>query len=467
MFGRYHHVHRLSADPSLITPVIIAGVAALHAGVFACADTALTSLGSARLSALAKEGKARTKGALERAVKNRATIQARYLAGRVVSLCIAAGSAAYALDRLRLEATLTIAVAAGALLALAIIIELSASLGRRAADWVTPVCLFMLWPYEIVLAPLGFLTGGFTFLFKWTSKTDPKVTETEVEMMVAQQERAGNIEQEDAELIRNVLEFSDLSARDAMVPRTKVVAIKLDTPLEAVLKTVTDTGHSRYPVYEEDLDHIVGLLHAKDLFRVIKRSWRPPAPRDSSEESGGPDSDPSGEDTPSQRMARLYDIVRSPVKEALQSQPLTILLREMRNDRQHLAIVVDEFGGTSGIVTLEDILEEIVGDIQDEYDQEAVPIMDMGHGRLIAQASVLVSELSSYLGQDLDPDAKYDSLGGMLTDKIGSVPDEGTTVSLFGMRFIVRESDEKHIETVEIARTGSLADTSGSHRAAH
>jgi CBS domain containing-hemolysin-like protein len=256
-----------------------------------------------------------------------------------------------------------------------------------------------------------------------------------------------------------VLEFTELSARDAMVPRTKVIGIRLGTSLSEILKTVTESGHSRYPVYREDMDDVFGLLYAKDLFRVMKNTWRPPPNEDGSDP-------PPPEAVPSHSESRLLDIVREPVKFVSESQPLSTLLREMRQDREHIAVVVDEFGGTSGIVTLEDVLEEIVGDIQDEHDYEEAPIVDLGQGRLICEATVLVSELSAYLGRDLDPEERYDSLGGMLTDKLGRVPEIGTSMVAYGMRFIVLESDEKHIVKVEIVRNRSRADTSGAHRAA-
>ena len=440
-------------------PLVAAGLAALHAGLFACADTALTSLSDARLGALAAEAAPRFRSHLERACRMRSTIQARYLAGRVVAIAVAAGGFARWLDSLRLDTSIWSASAFGAVLLLAIIVELSASLGRRSADWVLPIALLVLRPYEVLLAPLAFLTSGFSVLAKWGGPSDPKVDDAEVELMVDQRQRAGTIEQEDAELIRNVLEFTELTARDAMVPRTRVIGIRIGTPLHQVLKTVTDSGHSRYPVYRDDMDDVFGLLYAKDLFRVMS-SWRPP-PEEEADESA-----PVSADSPSGPGARLLDIVREPVKFVSESQPLSTLLREMRQDREHLAVVVDEFGGTSGIVTLEDVLEEIVGDIQDEHDYEEAPIIDLGQGRLICDATVLVSELSAYLGRDLDPEERYDSLGGMLTDKLGRVPEVDTSMVAYGMRFIVRESDEKHIVKVEIVRNRSRADTSGTHRAA-
>ncbi len=130
----------------------------------------------------------------------------------------------------------------------------------------------------------------------------------------------------------------------------------------------------------------------------------------------------------------------------------------MKSRRQHLAIVVDEFGGMSGIVTLEDVLEEIVGDIRDEHDEtdDGAAIQDLGDGRLVADAAVSMSDLSAYLGAELDREGKYDSLGGMITQHVGKVPEVGTAVSKFGLRFIVRDSDERHIGKVEIVRPRAM-----------
>lgn len=379
----------------------------------------------------------------------RATLQSRYLAWRVLCIGLAASSIALWLSSLQLDQTRVAALSVGALLVLVIIIESCSEIGRRTADWVMPPLSLALIPLEIVIAPLAFLSSGFARLVKRRQNTDPHVAESEVENLVDQRERSGALAQEPAELIRNVLEFSELTARDAMIPRKRMNAIKIDTPFEKVLQTVTETGHSRYPVYREDLDDILGLLYVKDLFRVLKRSWRPPPGED-------------GIDTPSQSEARILDSVRDNVKYASEKQSLTTLLAEMRQDRQHMAIVVDEYGGTSGIVTLEDILEEIVGDIQDEFDLEEAPIVHDDDGRLIADAAVPISDLSAYLGSELDPDGLYDSLGGMLTDKAGEVPEKGTSISVDGMRFIIEESDTKHISKVVIVRA-SHADHSGPH----
>jgi CBS domain containing-hemolysin-like protein len=453
---RYDPTAVLSAGPSPIPePLLAAAVAALTAGLFACADTALTSVSTARLGALAQEAPPKYQKHLERVVAHRTTLQARYLAGRTVSLLVAAAGATLWVSQHYATAATRAAFAACILLTLAIVMEVAAGIGRLGADWVIPVAARALRPLELLMAPIAFLTSSFTRLFKWRKEGDRRVIETEVELIVAQSERSGVLEQEPAEMIRNVLEFNELSARDAMVPRTKVQAIQADTPLDKVLELVVEAGHSRYPVYRRDMDDIFGLIYAKDLYQVMQDARA---------------QDQSGEHTPDGQggiaQKRLNELVREPVKFVSESQPLSSVLREMKNERQHLAVVVDEFGGTSGIVTLEDVLEEIVGDIRDEHDTDEAPIVEVAPGRLVVDADVVLSDLSAYLGYDLDPEGQYDSLAGMLTDRIGSVPAVGTSIRTSGMRFIIRDADEKRVAKVEIVRGPQLADTSGAHPAA-
>ncbi|APR79866.1 Magnesium and cobalt efflux protein CorC [Minicystis rosea] len=257
---------------------------------------------------------------------------------------------------------------------------------------------------------------------------DPKVAEAEVEALVDEGERSGVLASEPAEMIRNVLEFADRTAKDVMIPRGEVEAIDVATPIADVLRLVAESGHSRYPVYRDQIDNIVGLLYAKDLFKAAHFEEEPASKR---------------------QVKRVEDLVRQPANFVAESQPLSSLLREMRQLRQHLAIVVDEFGNVSGIVTLEDVLEKIVGEIRDEHD---VPIEDLGDGRVVADATVSMKELCAYLGADIGTLREDESLGRMLTDHLGKIPEVGTAFSKFGLRFVVRDSDEKHIGKVEVAR---------------
>jgi CBS domain containing-hemolysin-like protein len=208
-----------------------------------------------------------------------------------------------------------------------------------------------------------------------------------------------------------------------MVPRRKILGIEQSTPLADVIALVGRERHSRYPVYRENLDNIVGQLYAKDLFAFV------------------------GDGSISER--RLSDIVRATVMFVSESQPAARILHDMRSKRLHMAIVSDEFGGTAGLVTLEDIMEEIVGDIRDEKDREE-PIQRMGDGRMVADASVSIADLEHALGRTLPDDGEFESLGGLIVSRAGRVPKVGATVQVDGMKLIVREADETRVVKVEI-----------------
>jgi CBS domain containing-hemolysin-like protein len=412
-------------------PALGAAVLAAFLGsIFVGADTALNTLSATRLGALIEQASGATKVAYERIRREDAKLRSRYLLGWILSTALTAVFFDLVFQRIFPETGLYLA--AGATIVLCgLLYEIGATLGRRYADRAAAVAVRFLRPIEIpmlILAvPLGWI-GSRLGPKEGEPPSDPRVAEAEVEILVDEVEKSGLFGREPAEMIRNVLEFADLTARDVMIPRSRVEVIEISTPLEKVLEIVTESGHSRYPVYKDQIDNIAGLLYAKDLFKVLEE----------------------------QRLKNtsLREVVRTPANFVAESQPLSSLLKEMKSRRQHLAIVVDEFGGVSGIVTLEDVLEEIVGDIRDEHDEgeEAAAIQDLGDGRLVADAEVSMSDLSAYLGAEIETDGEYESLGGMLTHHLGKVPEVGTAVSKFGLRFIVRDSDERHIGKVEIIR---------------
>jgi putative hemolysin len=421
----------LSPNDVPLTLLAVAMVSAIVGALFAAADTALTTLTGPRLSALIEQAEGPDKQAFERIRTADAKLRSRYLLGRIVS--------ATATAILTLLVVLPRISYGAAWIAFAITVaitgtlyEVSTTLARKHADRVAPMAARYLRPLEIAMFPLAIPLGwlGSTLAHSEGGEPpDPRVAEAEVEKLVDEGERSGLFDPEPAEMIRNVLEFQDRTAKDVMIPRSRVEGIEVSMPIDKVLLLVSESGHSRYPVYREQLDNIVGLLYAKDLFKQLEEN---------------------------RRSKSLREIVRSPANFVAESQPLSSLLKEMRSRRQHLAIVVDEFGGLSGIVTLEDVLEEIVGDIRDEHDtEEAPPIQDLGNGRILADAAVRLRDLSAYLGAEMSAehvDGEEPTLEGMITEHLGKIPEKGTSLSKFGMRFIVQDCDEQHIGRVEIVR---------------
>ena len=410
-------------------PALLGASASIVIGaLFAGADTAVTSLSPTHLNALIEQATGKRRAAFERIQAQEARIRSRYLVGRVTSTAVTAFCFFEAFEPMsqRQYFALTATV-----LITSTIFEIVTSLSKKFADNIAPMAARFLRPLELAVlplaGPLGWLGERLSRKKEGEQPVDPRVTEAEVEALVEEGERTGLFGREPAEMIRNVLEFADRTARDVMIPRNKVEAVDVSMSLDEALAFVSNSGHSRYPVFREQIDNVVGLLYAKDLFKLL--------------EAGD------------HKQTTLRDIIRQPANFVAESQPLSTLLKEMRGRRQHLAIVVDEFGGISGIVTLEDVLEEIVGDIRDEHDEaDDAGIEDLGDGRLVADAAVSMRELGDYLGGSITQDDGAESLGSMLTDHVGKIPEVGTAVSKFGLHFIVRDSDEKRIGKVEIIR---------------
>jgi putative hemolysin len=397
-------------------------------------EAALAAFGEVRLLALQDEG-GRDGRTASRVLREGTRFTTRLLTGRVVALVSAVGFSV----RLLIETSgvpwwgIPIALTALALLYATLAVGVSALARARAATWTIPM-LRILRPVELSVWPLAAPLGE---LVRWLDRRFPAPPPPtsddhavrEVEHMIEKREESGVITEEFAELLLSVLEFKDTVAREVMVPRIEMKAIEIDTPLEEVLEFIVREGHSRYPVYRDRPDQIEGVLYAKDLFRQ---------PLTSAE----------------RKDASLSRIIRRPVFFVAETHKIGQLLREMQSRRFHLAVVVDEFGGTSGIVTLEDILEEIVGEIRDEHDTEEPMVQELEPGRWSVDARISIYDLGEFLGADFEEEVEggYDSLGGMMVGRSGGVPDVGASVSAHGFEFIVREADERRVVRVHVVR---------------
>lgn len=393
----------------------------------------MAALSAARRRALRDTLAGGARAALERYIGHGAAIEARWLVLRVLGIA----TSALLIERFlppRVAAWATPLAVAIALVAYSIPSEIARVFVTRSADRAAPLLLRRLRPLEILVAPvaaplvlLGTLIGR--TLVKPIRPT-ARVTENEVEIIVNEGERNGSLDHDQSEMIRNVLDFGDLTAGEVMVPRTQIVGFEVDTAPKELLAGVTESEHSRYPLYRERIDNVLGVLHVKDLMGYLVRN-------------GSIDG------------FRAQQVMRRPVMYVPESQSASSVLQHMRLNRQHMAIVLDEFGAVSGIVTLEDLLEEIVGDIRDEHDEEEPPITDLGGGHWRVDAAIPVAVLSRFLSTELPEGDDYNSLGGLLVARMGRVPAVGARVKDFGFEFVVREADDRHVASVEIIRVES------------
>ncbi|MBZ0328852.1 CBS domain-containing protein [Halomonas sp. ANAO-440] len=235
------------------------------------------------------------------------------------------------------------------------------------------------------------------------------------------------LEQDAMMIIEGALNISDQQVREVLIPRSQVAAIAADQPPDEYLALIDETGHSRYPVIGENLDEIKGLLLVKDLLRLLNC---PDEERDN---------------------FRIEDILR-PAMFVPESKRLNSLLKEFRDTHNHMAVVVDEYGGTAGIVTIEDILEQIVGDIEDEHDtDEEDDIRELGEGRYAIRALTPIEDFNERFGTDFSDD-EFDTVGGLVMQRFGHLPGRGEHAELGGWRFTVLNADNRRIRLLEAAQ---------------
>lgn len=411
---------------------LIAIALAIAAGAaLAALEGALAAFGEVRLLA-AQDAGGRDGRTATRILDERTSLNTRLLTGRIIALAAAVGVTVHLTAPLGPWWVTAIVLAAVALLYATLAVGLSAIARARAATWTLPMAR-ALRPIELCVWPLAAPLSALAKLLdrRFPPAEPPRDDDhavREVEHMIEQREESGSIPEEFAELLLSVLEFKDTVAREVMVPRTQMKAIDIDTSIDEVLEIIVREGHSRYPVYRDRADHIEGILYAKDLFRIMQNGER-------------------------EKHQSLHRIIRRPVFFVAETHKIGQLLREMQSRRFHLAIVVDEFGGTSGIVTLEDILEEIVGEIRDEHDTEEPMVQEIAAGRWLVDASISIYDLGEVLDVDFEEDeGDYDSLGGMLVELADRVPQVGESVRAHGYDFVVREADERHVTRVEVGR---------------
>jgi CBS domain containing-hemolysin-like protein len=295
---------------------------------------------------------------------------------------------------------------------------------------------FLLWPVSTAVTRA---TQGLVGLFGAKGQ-GPPVTSEEIEYLIGVGTREGVLDEVKEELLNSVLEFADRVVKEIMVPRTRMVALDRSATPEELVKVVTENPYSRMPVYEGTVDNVVGILLVREIIQDLRHG-------------------------PGRPIA--LDRHLKPVYFAPETMKISRLLKEMQRRKTHLAVVVDEFGGTSGLVTLEDVLEEIVGEIQDEADAEAAPIRPLGPGTWLADAAVPLHDLEAFLDERLaegvpedaprvevrfPEEADYGTLGGFVTAHAGRVPPVGAVVRWDGFTFTVRAGDERRVARVEISR---------------
>ncbi len=278
-------------------------------------------------------------------------------------------------------------------------------------------CMIIFTPFIIVL---NFITGFILKLLgvKKHEKT-PTITESELLTMVNVSHEEGVLEIDEREMINNVVYFANSDAEDVMVPRTDIIAINVDATYEELTSLFKAETCSRIPVYQDSIDNIVGVISLKDLLFIDRN-----------------------------KSFNIRDYMRDPFF-TYESKCLRELFAEMRINRIPMAIILDEYGGTSGIVTLEDMLEEIVGDLADEYDEHVEEIKLIKDNEYIVEGATKIEDVNEMLGTKFESE-DFDSIGGFIIESFGKFPDKGNTIIIGSVKFIVEKIEKNRIETIRV-----------------
>ncbi len=434
----------MDADPNRILPGIILIVALVIVNAFfAAAEMSLVSVRRTRIKQLVEEGNARARtvlALLEHPTGFMSTVQigvtlVGFLASAFTAVSIS-GVAARWMMTLGLSETTADAIAVVGitlLLSLFTIVfgeiapkslalqhaeRLALSLGgtiKLLSVIALPAVKVVSWLSDIVVRPFG----------AHARFTSPILTEEELKMMVEAGEEEGVIEEEEKEMIHSIFDFTDTVARQVMVPRTDMDAAPVTSSLDELLDVITASGHSRIPIYEENVDNIIGVVHAKDLLPVLRQD------------------------------KQIFDM-RAVMREAYfipETKDVDELLADFKLGKVQMAIVRDEYGGTAGLVTVEDLLEEIVGEIRDEYDIEEPLIDVIDNDHAVVSARMSIDDLNEQMDMDIPESEEYETIGGFVFDQFGRQPEEGEKMVWSNLEFVVSSLEGGRINRIEVIRT--------------
>ena len=425
----------MDVDP--IPPSIL--LAALLTLAFAIAsETSLTTVNRSEVRKLSEDDDGRAKN-VDRLLRDPAQLLLTLLLLKTAGVLAAGAAVARMLpDTLSWSLLLSVVIVAWVILALLQAIGRSWVQTRSlqialALASLMQVAVFVLWPITILVRRVGRQAGN---QFDDTSVDTALLSQDGLRRLISAAEEEDPIQEREKQMIASILEMDETVAREVMVPRIDMVALSVETSLRDALAVIIEAGHSRIPVYEENIDQIVGFLYAKDILKLFATN---------------------------ETDAPIRSILRPPYLVPI-TKKVNTLLREMQRDRVHIAIVVDEYGGIAGLVTIEDILEEIVGEIQDEYDpEEETYVQALEPNHYILNGRIDIYSLAKLLDTQL-PEEDADTLGGLIYSELGHVPGPGEVVDVGGWRFTVLTLDGRRVEQVRADLIDVKADAAEDER---
>ncbi|MDL1894149.1 HlyC/CorC family transporter, partial [Sphingobacteriales bacterium CHB3] len=275
--------------------------------------------------------------------------------------------------------------------------------------------------------PIRFLTWASNLVLKpfkdKTSFTESRISEEEFKLMLEEGTKTGVIDKTEHELIASIFEFTDTSAKDVMIPRPDVVGLNIDMGRDEAVRKVLEEGYSRMPVYKDTIDNIVGIVYTKDILGLMEYK----------------------------NLILIHDILR-PAYFVPETKKISQLMRELQQQKLHMAVVIDEFGGTAGIITMEDILEEIVGEIHDEYDEEVKDVESATDGTFVVNARMSIHDFNERFAVELPQTDEYETMSGFLQKQTGRIPELNEVIHYENLVFTIVKKSQRRIRLVSVRK---------------
>lgn len=421
--------------------LIIMAACLLMSAYFSATETAFSTLSKTKLKTLAEKGNKRATRALALSEKYDRLISTILIGNNVVNILLSSLATVTVISLCTDAQGITFAENYGttiATVAVTVVVLIFGEITPKtvANDFPEKFAMFsapLMQAIMILLTPLSFLFSMWKKLLAkiFRIKPDNKMSQEELLMLVEEVEEEGTIDEEEGDLLRNAITFTEQKAEDILTHRVDLEAFSKDTPMAEIAQKFIDSQYSRLLVYDESIDNIIGVVHQKDIFTVTGIT-----------------------DTP------LEELITPPVF-VHRTERIDDLLRELQTNKSHMAVVLDEYGGTLGIVTMEDILEELVGDIWDEHDEVVEDYKEISENTFRVDCGGPLDEFSAFFDLQIESDSI--TIGGWITEQLDKIPACGDKFSYENLDITVTETDYRRVSTVEVLRHETASDEDGEH----
>ena len=404
--------------------IIIILVCVILSAYFSATETAFSTFNRIRVKNMAEKGNKKATLALKLSDNYDSLISTILIGNNIVNILASAMSTLLFTEVLKGNADLAATVSTAVLTVVILVFgEISPkTIAKNSPETFVLFSAPIINLFYIILTPFNFIFRGWQkLLAKMFKKQDDQgMTEEELISIIEEAEEEGDIDKEESDLIKSAIEFGDLEVGDIFTPRIDITGLPKDANKETVAKTFAESGYSRLPVYEGDIDNIVGILYYKDFY------------------------------TTAYKTNVALDKIIKPVIFVAKTQPVNELMKELQEKQLHMAVVTDEFGSTAGIVTLEDILEEIVGEIWDEHDEIVEEIKELGDKEYMISGKANTEKLFSLFDIDEDEEVEAVTVGGWAMEVLGKIPEVGDSFEEYGLSVEVVEMDGRRVENLRV-----------------